>query len=1197
MVSGRDKNWIIKRDATAPASKPESRDGLAPLVEELLDARSASSMSERLDFIRPKSFSDLSDFRRLPDMDRAVREILQSLDAGLSVCIYGDYDADGMTSTVLLLKALAALGAEADYYIPHRINEGYGLNEEAIRLINAKGAKLLITVDCGVSDADEVALATRLGTRVVITDHHKPPADPASLPEAVAIINTELMDEPGPSMGMSGAGVAFALALCLLEDRGFERDCPLTRELAQLAAIGTVADGVPMLGDNRVITALGLRGMAGAPVPGIRAMMAVASVEAASLNEDSVSFALAPRLNAVGRLDDPALGVKLLLAKDPKEAGELALKFEALNKKRQDIDSAIFQEITSALDARADTMDKPILVLRGVNWHLGVIGITAARLMEKYNKPVILVSFDREPQSAGQTTDPDKGSDVVDISDLGNISDVGNVSDAGNITDMGIISDAGDISDVGTISDVGKGSGRSLAGFDLHSALSQAASLLEAYGGHELACGLTIKESNFIAFRTLMEDIAAERYDPGDTRAREALTADLMVSYNQLGLEAIEGLERLAPFGNQNPRPIFAIMNMRLTDHKPIGQGNRHFRLFFAPMVNETSLAGEFVVIAFSMEDIAEFPRLGEIYDVLIQAEINIWQGRRSPRYALKDIRVSALYRGAGICPGGSAEAAAGVSAGWSADSGAEAAAGVSAGESVGPGTGESVGSSAAINPGENVGAGVDTVSGMDSSGNWDKYKDAILGGRDFREKQLEALDALAGGANTLLLMATGRGKTAVFQTAIAAAGGQKVSIVIYPLRSLARDQLIRMRKTLAPFGLNTELAWGGLDHWEKKAFFNNLYNGRIHLVITTAEFLQAHLPKFGVIADRIGLFVVDEAHHIADKHRQAYKDLRTVWAKLGKPLLMATTATADDARAGSIIRDFFIRRLVIEDHRRENLEIVDARNGGREQKLSYLLSLIRDEGKMIIYVNSRALTEELSASLRDSLPWMKGLINFYHGGLLPDIRQEREKAFLSGDCRVLVSTSAFGEGADIPDIRDVVLYHLCFSKAEFNQLSGRAGRDGLTARIHLLYDKEDQDLNMLLLSEQAPDRDTLGGFYLLLKEAAAASNPIDMTDQRLTEEMRHRGYSGFSERTAEYCLGVLEELNLLLRERDGDARVIHFAPPPPAKLNLAQSSFYMEGQRNIDLFHEYTGLAFSPDLSSLLAGINRPILPEKPRI
>jgi single-stranded-DNA-specific exonuclease len=285
-----------------------------------------------------------------------------------------------------------------------------------------------------------------------------------------------------------------------------------------------------------------------------------------------------------------------------------------------------------------------------------------------------------------------------------------------------------------------------------------------------------------------------------------------------------------------------------------------------------------------------------------------------------------------------------------------------------------------------------------------------------------------------------------------------------------------------------------------------------------------------------------------------------------------------------------------MEEHCRENLALVDARGMDKAGKLAHILDRAALGRKMIVYVNSRALTEEISQALQDNLPMMQNKIGYYHGGLFADARQRAEASFRDGDWDVLVSTSAFGEGTDIPDIRDVALYHLCFSRAEYNQLSGRAGRDGEPAIIHLLYSENDVEVNRRLLREEAPDRDALGSFYLLLREKAAAGNPLALSDMELASEMAQRGFAGFSEKTAGCCLGILEEISLLLREDEGGRRDIHLAPPPPAKLDLTQSSLYMEGLKGNVLFDEYLDLAFSPDMPKLLEGINRPILPERRR-
>ena len=1038
-----------------------------PLTGELLRVRGYRLEKDQLDFLKGNDFGNLSDFRRLPGMAPGLRIIRQAIEENKTIWIYGDYDADGMTATALLIQAFARLGSRADYYIPDRIGEGYGLHKEALRQIKERGADLLITVDCGISAVDEAEYAKAIDLPLIITDHHKPRD---ILPGALALINPELMADPGKSRGLSGAGVAFALAYCLLEDFGAGGD---PAELIQWAAIGTLADGMPLKGDNRVITALGLARLNHEPPPGIRAMAANAGLNGKTINESHIVYTFAPRLNAAGRLGDPRLGVKLLLAPDARTANPYASLLEEINKQRQELDANIYEEIRRRLESDPDLPEKAILILAGEGWHIGVIGITAARILEKYQKPVILISFD---------------------------------------------------------GDTGRGSGRSLPGSNLHEALSQASELLITFGGHELACGLQIERANLEAFVRAMENYAAAWENAPAEKPAIEIEADLTVSPGQLDLASVEELEILAPFGAENPRPLFVLPSMRLTELKPMVQNKNHYRLFFRPGAPEG-----ISFIAFNMEDTIFYPQIGKDYDLLFQPEIDEWQGRRSVRALLKDFRESAA-------------------------------------------------------------AFTDCDEEEGKAASRETYRRQILGDKAYREKQIEALDALSADKNTLLMMATGRGKTAVFQTAAAALPKPKICIVIYPLRSLARDQSGRMEKALQPMGFRTALAWGGLDHWEKKLFFKDLYQGVFRLIITTAEFLGAHLDKFSPVADRIGLFVVDEAHHLGISHREAYRDLRNTWIKLGSPLFLATTATADDACADKIIRDFGVERLVAEDHRRENLRLEDARGRDAAGKLAYLLDIITPESKMIIYVNSRALTGELSLALQDNLPRMKNKIGYYHGGLSPEARQQAEKAFRAGDCQILISTSAFGEGADIPDIRDVALYHLCFSRAEYNQLSGRAGRDGETARIHLLYSRKDEELNRLLLREEAPNRDSLGGFYLYLREKAAASNPLRLTDEEMSRDMIQRGYAGFTGKTADFCLGVLEEIDLLLREESDGRRDVHLAPPPPAKLDLKQSSLYMEGMKSVTLFEEYASLAFSPDLSLLLEGINRPILPERRR-
>ncbi len=1077
------RKWQIRGDISGLGVTPTGPLGLMPLTAELLALRGYQGEAAQTEFLNLKGLQNLSDFWRLPDMALAVDIIRNAIIKEKKICIFGDYDADGMTATALLIKALASLGSEADYYIPHRLDEGYGLNKEALRSVKERGAELLITVDCGISAVEEAEYAQSLGLELIITDHHRPPQ---VLPQAAALINPELMTEPGKSRGLAGAGVAFALAACLFQSQADQEKLP---ELCQLAAIGTLADGMPLTGDNRILVAEGLARINKNPLPGIKALLKTSGLEEKTISGGHVTYTLAPRLNAAGRMGDPALGVKLLMAQDTMMAEPYARELEAANKQRQEMEGKILEEILGRLDQEPALAAKPILVLAGEGWHMGVIGITAARLMERFGRPVILISFEQ-----------------------------------------------------GT----GRGSGRSLPGCNLHEALTELADMLLAFGGHELACGFQLARESFELFREKLENYSASRWVCEEGRGGKAQTADLTVSADQLTLAAIEELELLAPFGAENPQPLLVLPAMELVELKALGQEKRHYKLFFRPAAlaagkrSSRKKSQDLVAIAFSMEENIFYPQPGQIYDLLFQPEINQWQGRRTVQILLRDFRLSLREN----------------------------------------------------QPSQQDGAQDEAMDSLPAAApDWACCQEKILGQGSYRPKQIEALDALAAGENTLLVMATGRGKTAVFQTAAANLSPGSLGILIYPLRSLARDQKRRMAQILEPLGIHTALAWGGLDHWQKKDFFKNLYQGNIQLVITTAEFLQAHLDKFKPIADRIGLFVADEAHHLGMSHRQAYKDLADTWRHLGSPLFLATTATAGEACAAKIIRDFKVGRLITEEHCRENLALADARDSG--DKLAYLLQIIKPADKTIIYVNSRRLAEELAGLLQDNLPALKNKIGYYHGGLLPETRQTIEGAFLAGDITVLVSTSAFGEGADIPDIRHVVLYHLCFSRAEYNQLSGRAGRDGRPAKIHLLYQRQDQELNRLLLKEEAPDRGALGNFYLYLREQAALANPLLLSDEELARAMIQRQEPGFTAKTAAYCLGILEEIALLLREEEAGCRYIHMAPPPPTKLDLNHSSLYKEGQESRQLFEEYVPLAFSADPAELLAGINRPILPE----
>lgn len=1084
-----NKNWRIKAKFERVDAKAKAGKGLNPLVSKLLELRGIGEVDAQKAFLNARSLERLSDPWLLPDMDIAVDLLMEAIEEQRKIFVYGDYDVDGMTATTILLKALRRFGADADYYIPHRMDEGYGLNKPALKNLAERGAELVVTVDCGISCVNEAACAKELGLTLLITDHHQAPE---TLPEASVLMNPVLMDEPGPKEGLAGAGVAFLLAWCLGEAIGANEEI---LDLVELAAIGTVADVVTLTGDNRLLVMEGLKRLNHQPSRGLRALIKTSGLEEKEITAGHIAFSLSPRLNAAGRMDRPAEAVELLLAEDPAQAALLAENLDSVNRLRQETEAQIMEEAAEALRADPSLAEEPILILSGEGWHQGVIGVVASRLMERYHKPALLISL-REGR--------------------------------------------------------GKGSGRGVPGFSLYDALSRASETLLAFGGHPMACGFSIEEGKLPAFRELMGEYGRRHLQCG--QVEKVVEGDLELAGNDLTIENAEALGELAPFGQGNPQPLFAMERVFLQEIQALGKEGKHCRLTLQP-ADEEGGRGPFAAynpgikgLIFNVDQSLPLPLAGRYYDILFTMEVNLWQNRKSLQLIIREIKEEAAEPPAAERRTAAAKA------------------------EVSPAPEEAV-------P--------------------EAVRRQILGQRAYRPKQLEAIEALRQGNNTLLIMATGRGKTAVFQTAAALRPKNEITLILYPLRSLAKEQEARMKAALGPLGYDTILAWGGMNHWEKREFFKNLYQGRHQAVITTAEFLEANLAMFLPAASRIGLFVVDEAHHLAGNDRLSYKRLRQTWSKLGCPRFFGTTATADSVRARKIMNDFLVKSLVTEDYCRENLELMDGREAG--DKLGYILNAVKAEEKAVVYVNSRAMTESVAAALMERAPELGGQVAGYHGGLESRKRLALEEDFRQGRLRVLVSTSAFGEGADLPDIRHVFLYHLCFSRAEYNQLSGRAGRDGKPAWIHLLYQKADEALNLRLLRQGAPDRDMLGAFYLYLKELKVKSKgsggktygglPLEVSDQELAEGLSARGLE-FTAATVETGLTIFEELELILREWQGKRRLIHLAPPPPAKLDLTNSALFRETGQELLAFEDYLRLAWSRKTAELLAGVNRPILP-----
>ena len=481
--------------------------GFSPLLSAVLSLRGISTARQAKELIYGGE-ECLHDPMLISGMAEARSRILRAVDLGETVAVYGDYDVDGITSTCLVTDYLRRKGLTCLPYIPNRSEEGYGLNRAALDSLKEQGATLLITVDCGITAVDEAEYAKQLGIDMVITDHHECPS--GALPEAVALIDCKQPGDNYPNKNLAGVGVALKL-VCACEGESGE----MLERYADLVAVGTVADVMPLVDENRYLVRLGLRRMEQSPRPGIAAMLRESSVDGKRLTASTVGFSLAPRLNAAGRLGQAATAARLLMCRDESGAAALASELCELNRKRQSIETEIWQEASGSMAGAAP--DTPI-VLASESWHQGVIGIAASRLAEQYSLPAIMICLN---------------------------------------------------------GDVGKGSCRSYGGFNLYEALSACAEHLIGFGGHALAAGLNIRRDKLEDFRTAL----AEYYRKNHPLPTPEVQCDLLINDPELlSIENVRSLDLLEPFGNQNPRPVMCLSGAVLESAQAVG-GGKHLRM------------------------------------------------------------------------------------------------------------------------------------------------------------------------------------------------------------------------------------------------------------------------------------------------------------------------------------------------------------------------------------------------------------------------------------------------------------------------------------------------------------------------------------------------------------------------------------------------------------------------------------------
>ena len=504
----RYKQWKIAHPSPEGRAQLE-RAGIPSLLACVLSARGVTEPEQAWKLLTPGE-EPLLDPMLLKDMDRAVLRVTRALKRGETIAVYGDYDVDGITATCLLTDCLTRLGGRVRSYIPDRLEEGYGLNQEAVLHLARQGVTLIITVDCGITAAREVEFARELGIDVVITDHHE---CKQAIPEAAAVVDPHRPDCPYPFKGLAGVGVALKLAMAAA---GPDRAGLVFREYADLAAVGTVADVMPMTGENRTIVQTGLAALAHPRRVGLAQLMEEAGLGDKPVTSVSIGYTLAPRINAAGRMGQADLAAELLLTRDPGRAAALAQELCALNRERQTIECEIFQECVQRLERRPQS---GVILLADEHWHQGVVGIVASRLTEKYSCPVFMVCLDQG---------------------------------------------------------MGKGSCRSWGGVNLFHLLTQCQDLLEGFGGHAMAAGFTVREENIPALECRLRQLVLE--EQAGEELPSLLDIDAAVLPQELTVEAVEALDALEPCGAGNPRPVLVLTGAHVISAAQVGRG-RHLKL------------------------------------------------------------------------------------------------------------------------------------------------------------------------------------------------------------------------------------------------------------------------------------------------------------------------------------------------------------------------------------------------------------------------------------------------------------------------------------------------------------------------------------------------------------------------------------------------------------------------------------------
>lgn len=1178
-VQDKIENYTLLDTSQDLVAKLTRTHNLPRLVARVLVSLGYDSYEKITRYLSATLERDWEDPCLIPGLVPCVGRIQEAIEKYERICVFGDFDVDGVCALAIMCQALEALGAYVHPYFPDRERFDSGLTPELIDDISRVCApKLLITLDCGIDAATAVAYAKRLGIDVVVGDHHE--ENPLTLPRTLYICNPKhCAKAPAPapaSYDLAGAGVALKM-VCEL---GRRFDLPLLwQDGIELAALATLADTMVLSRENKALVQEGINRLRYTRSVGIMALAKLANIDIHSVTAEELPFSIIPRLNTAGRMNRASLAFALLTSRDLAHASQYAHTLEDLNTKRKEITASMTQEAFRAAAAQIEAHEK-LIVVSSSSWEEGIKGVVSARLAHKCHVP----SF------------------------------------------------------VFTIHDgIAKGSGRSTGSIDLFRSLDCVRDSIIRAGGHKQAVGVTIRADLLPLFTSRLRAYLATL--PSSMFA-DTLKVSSVVSIRELSIDDINSLELLAPFGKGNPRPLFMLKDVELMRIRRVGAHEQNLRFDVCADAKKIAaivfggaqaLAGVIGEASCSNADAGvrsrEHRQPRPHVDIIFTPICEVRQGRVRPKLIVKACFPSSSDET--LTQPASAPATPAPTA--SAFMPAASAPSASASMPPTPTTPAPVPTTPAPVP-------VPTTPTSFSAYSLDKQIDfcvrALIGSHPLLRAQAEALKRLVRHENCLCVMATGRGKSLIFQVfaLMLALKHEGMSIFVYPLRALLSDQYEHLLRAVRPLGLKVCMLSGDVSMSDRRGIYAAIARNEMDIVLTTPEFLALHRARFGA---RVRFVVFDEAHHLAGAkrgNRVMYGQMPRVLTELGNPCVLAVSATVSNASALEIMHLLSIRaeNVLADPYIRTNLHLVDHRVSGKRDTI--LPSIIASSKKTIVYVYSRGAAQALTNLLRHRLPHLAARIAFYHAGLSREQRRRIEEAFRTPALSALVATSAFGEGVNVGDVDAVVMYGLVPSLDDFNQMSGRAGRAGQPATIYVLYELEDIAHIKQLLQAQYPSYDDLRYIYGELRarcrlagdspnmqgKSATASTPVPTPASTQMSEHSQTGVISaqlnalaeeiytdaqfplaFRISRLKAALAIFQELGIcyvsarrsqeMSQESDFyDIRMTNSSVP----VMLEKSLYYCEALAMVDAFRDFCDWVYTASEHELLARINTPIYP-----